>query len=404
MKFEKLVAKNGVCTLKADGKFVYSKYKPIEDAMSFVMKEIKEDAEGYLLVGLGLGYHLLTLAKMAGEQKPIIVLCVDEQEIRLFEQSEVYNLLKDLPNISIYYKTSQVRFQPTFQVIIPNVWMQLMDKKHPLYYFLYDIKMKQVSYKRFKHLMEENFNLNISLNEFNLRLYKKNVSTEKKACLVASGPSLNETKMWLKEVRNSLYIICVGSALKVLLAEGIKPDAVIVTDAQLSTVQQLNNVDYKGYLFYLSTASNENVKQYTGERCILLQEGYVPAEVLAEKYSYPLLETGGSVATTAFSLLIYLGFYEIFLFGQDLGFTKEKTHAEYSTSGRNIEMRDDLIAIKSNSGETINTLPNLYSYLNWFEKKIRNTNVIVFNTALNGACIEGSKYLNDKEFQDYLEH
>lgn len=404
MKLEKLVAKNGAYTLKAEGKFVYSKYKPIEDAMNFVEKEVMKDAEGYLLVGLGLGYHLFALAKLVDNHKPISVLCVDEQEIRLFEQSEVYDFLKNLPNVSIHFKANYVQFHDTYQVIVPNVWMQLMDKKHPLYYFLYDIKMKQVSYKRFKHLMEENFNLNISLNEFNLSLYKKNMTKEKKACLVASGPSLNETKMWLKEVRDSLYIICVGSALKVLVAEGIKPDAVIVTDAQLSTVQQLNNVDYNGYLFYLSTASSENVKQYTGERCILLQEGYVPAEVLAEKYSYPLLETGGSVATTAFSLLIYLGFDEIFLFGQDLGFTKEKTHAEYSTSGRNIEMSDDLIAIKSNSGETINTLPNLFSYLNWFEKKIRNTNIIVFNTALNGACIEGSKYLNEKEFQDYLEH
>ncbi|OMC89150.1 hypothetical protein BK128_04265 [Viridibacillus sp. FSL H7-0596] len=400
MKLEKLVAKNGAYTLKVDGKFVYSKYKPVEDAMNFVEKEIREDAEGYLLVGLGLGYHLLALVNLVGDHKPISVLCVDEQEIGLFEQSEVYDSLKGLSNISIYYKANHVHFQDTFQVIVPNVWMQVMDKKHPLYYFLYDIKMKQVSYKRFKHLMGENFYLNTNLNEFNLNLYRENVSLEKKACIVASGPSLNDTKMWLKEERNSTYIICVGSALKVLLAEGIKPDAVIITDSQLSTVHQLKNIDYNGYLFYLSTACSENVKQYNGERCILLQEGYSPAEVLSEKYNYPLLETGGSVATTAFSLLIYLGFDEIYLFGQDLGFMTKRTHADDSTSGRNVDMQDDLIVIKSNNGNTINTLPNLFSYLKWFEKKIRHSNVTVYNTALNGAYIVGSRYLKEKEFHD----
>ena len=49
-------------------------------------------------------------------------------------------------------------------------------------------------------------------------------------------------------------------------------------------------------LLFLSTASNGYSKAYPGEKYILCQKGFEPAERLAKEHGWPLIETGGSVA------------------------------------------------------------------------------------------------------------
>lgn len=60
------------------------------------------------------------------------------------------------------------------------------------------------------------------------------------------------------------------------------------------------------------------------------------AEKFAEKHEQPLFSTGGSVATTTFSLIEWLGYEELYLFGQDLCFLAKQTHAENSISNREV--------------------------------------------------------------------
>lgn len=395
MNFEKMIARDGADTLKVNDLYVYSKYRPLEDAERYIRSEFNSAAEGYLLIGLGLGYHLYALFQK-NQTKPIIVYCLDEEEIRLFQNSTVYNDLTRKTTIKITNDLRELQITADYQIIIPHVWMQVMEKKHPLYSFLADIKMKQMTYKQYAPLMEDNFMKNVQLQEFHLtnHRYEKKV-----ACLVASGPSLNETKKWLAHVKDDVFILCVGSALKILLNEGIQPDAVIITDPKHSILSQLRGCSHDGLLYYLSTASSSTVSEYQGPRCILLQEGYSLAEQSAKNNTYPLLETGGSVATTGFSLLEYLGFSHIILFGQDLGFFKNYTHAENSTSGRTVNKEEQLIEIESNSNNTIYTTPNLNSYLRWFNEKITKSKVKVYNTAYQGAKINKTNYLNEKEFE-----
>ncbi|MFL0505710.1 motility associated factor glycosyltransferase family protein [Ureibacillus sp. 179-F W5.1 NHS] len=248
--------------------------------------------------------------------------------------------------------------------------------------------------------MDENFSNNIRLNDKNLKHYLSETKRDNKiACLVSSGPSLNETKTWIKNVREQLYILCVGSALKVLLKEGIKPDAVIISDPKKNIIQQLEGTNFDGVLFYLSTANYEATSNYSYTRYILFQSGFKKAEEIAKQNNIPLVETGGSVATTGFSTLKFLGFDTIVLFGQDLGFKENKTHATFSTSGRTVHKNENLLKVLSNNGEEIYTTPNLHSYFMWFNTKMKDsTNLKVFNTALNGAKIHKVEFINQDKF------
>lgn len=402
MKLEKLAAKNGELTLKAEGLMVYSKYRPIEDAQSFILKEFKESVEGYLLIGLGLGYHLSALFTLVGHTKNIVVYCLSKEELSLYSESIYYEKLKNCSNISIVTDIADLKIELGYQIIIPNVWLQVMKKSHPLYPFLADIKIKQISYERFAPLMAANFKGNVELEDFHLLQQSNELKSKRVACLVASGPSLNETKQWLKLINEGTYVIAVGSALKPLLQAGIKPDAVIITDSQPEIAVQLENCSYDGTLFYLCTADYHTVSNYKYKKCILLQNGYEPAEKLARQLNYPLLDTGGSVATTAFSLLEYLDFKTVILFGQDLGFAGKQTHAVNSTSGREVYDSESLIEVTSNDNDIIFTTPNLNSYLKWFEQQVGKSKVNVYNTARQGAKIKGIPFIDKEQFMELV--
>lgn len=402
MQFEKLEAQDGNATLKVNNILLYSKYRPIIDAEKFIESEFNNDDKGYLLIGLGLGYHLQALLKLVSDSKPIFVYALDSQEIDLYKS--IYGSGKLQSNVTITTDFREIATVNDYQIIMPHVWLQVMDKQHPLYYLLMDIKMKQMSYKRFSSMMEMNFNENIKQRIYSLPQYRESLEQKNFSCLISSGPSLDTTKKWLKAVKGKAYLLCVGSALKVLLEEGIVPDGVIISDCQPTIIEQINDSSYNGDLFFLSTADFNTVRLHNGDKYILLQKGYELAEQYAKKMNYPLLETGGSVATTGFSLLEYLGFKSIVLFGQDLGFVDEYTHATNSTSRRNLSKGEQYIEIESNSGALIKTLPNLFSYLTWFNRNCKESPCNIFNTAKNGAKIASVPFIEEDQLYKLIKN
>lgn len=392
MKFEVELAKDGNPTLKINDKYIYSKYAPVKEAINYILKEFDENAAGYILVGLGLGYHLQQLSSMT--QKEIILLPLDEQEYDVYLKHTEKNLLDQVEKFTPNQEVED------YQIFIPNAFLKAVGDQHPLYDFLHDIKIRQRSFKTFSGLLEANFKSNVALND-ETHIHLMNIYKGRKACLISSGPSLDDMIQYVVKAKESgYYILAVGSALKVLLAKNITPDAVIISDGKDNIQRQLANVNYNGVLYYLSTANHGAVLLHQSERIMLLQQGYHLAEQMCID-KQKLLETGGSVATTAFSLLEYMGFEHVILFGQDLGFAGELTHSSQSTSVKK-SLNKQYRKILSNNNEYINTQPNLYSYLRWFEQKFSQTNVKVFNTALYGAKIKGVTFVNEIELQKIL--
>ena len=66
--------RNGQNTIKVNGIYLHSKYDPIKEAISFVNANIEEDqnTSGYLVLGLGLGYHVAELANRTNKQITVL--------------------------------------------------------------------------------------------------------------------------------------------------------------------------------------------------------------------------------------------------------------------------------------------------------------------------------------------
>ncbi|MGN7478778.1 motility associated factor glycosyltransferase family protein [Solibacillus silvestris] len=370
---------------------IYSKYRPSDDALRWINTVVDLQVDSYVLIGLGLGYHLKALSAVA-ENKLIIVYYFEKKEYELFK---LHNKDKwwQQPNIQIKNDLIGVELHESVQLLLPNVWLKAIGEQHALYALLDTIKVNQLSYKRFELQMAKNFGENIKLNDYS----PYPLRTSNIACLVASGPSLNETIYWLKKVSEQVDIYVVGSALKKIIAMGIVPRAAVISDAQDNITEQLEGTNFNGDLYYLSTANYKAIASHRGRRYMLCQQGYKDAELLARQANLPLLETGGSVATITFSLIETLGYESVVLFGQDLGYTGNETHASDSTSGKTVS-EESRLQVQANDGSMISTVPNLQIYLRWFEQKVEDTPLKVYNTAVKGAKVIGAPLIYEQQF------
>lgn len=383
MHWEVLMAKNGEQTLRLNDVLLYSRYRPREDAWKWIDAEFDATKSCYLLIGLGLGYHAERLIELAGEK---------QVDVYYFEQKE----LELTPIKQAVSDISHIDFQDC-QILIPNVWIKALAN-HPILPFLEDIKINQITFKKSATLMKQNFDANIT--NYNVQPYP--TYTKKNACLVASGPSLNETIHWLKVIEHSVDIFVVGSALKMLLNHDITPSATIISDSKPNIMSQLDGGNYNGDLYFLSTANAQTVNKHQGTAFILCQQGYIDAELLAEKYKLPLIETGGSVSTTAISLLELLDYEKIILFGQDMGFSGEQTHATGSTSGRTVTNDLNIRQVNANDGSEIWTTPNLQVYARWIEQKVKRMQAKLYTTSKNGVAIQGVPFITKQQLEKML--
>lgn len=391
MKWEVTVSKNGENTLRLNGIQIYSQYRPVDGATKFIQSEYDCNAGSYLLIGLGLGHHLKALVDCVN-QKEIIVYYFSESELQLFKKNNLTNWWKK-KNVHLVNNINSSALNNDLQIILPNVWLKAIGQEHPLFSILEVIKIQQISYKRNRDLLRENFNKNIMLGDFTIQTKKQT----KIACLVAAGPSLNETVYWLKKFQNDIDIFVVSAALKTLLAHDVYPKAVVLSDANEITVQHFEKTGFTGQLYYLSTANHQSVCCHKGPRVILYQKGYELAEQQA--INVPLIETGGSVGTVTFSLLERLGYEKIILFGQDLGFYGQHTHANLSTSNRVVTNEFSVREEQANDGSTIYTRPMFQVFKHWYDQKMAKTKVKVFNTATKGAMIKNVPLIDEQQFQ-----
>ncbi|MEK4177397.1 6-hydroxymethylpterin diphosphokinase MptE-like protein [Aeribacillus sp. FSL K6-1305] len=391
---------NGLPTLILNGHYLYSQYNPMKDAETFIKSQLDPDANGYCLFGFGLGYHVKVLL----ENEPNKRVFVIEPYLTCFKAAlETLDLTDILshPNVNIYFLEDISKLNNLLNELleykvkwlIPNPFVKALPNNNPLKQILEEIKIKEMSFHRFSSLMEKNFWNNLNYMDITVdKLF--DLFKGKKAVLVSSGPSLDKTADALKELRKKYFILAVGSAYKVLKTKGIEPHAVVISDPQNEVYRQLAGLNLSKPLIYLSTACYKAVRYHKGLKIAAFQKGYPKAEMYAKQNGCQLVDTGGSVATTAFDILIKMGFSEIVLLGQDLAYAKDRSHATHSTSGVRVATEQRLFSIPSNNGSVVKTTRNLFIYLRWFERKITESkHVIVKNTAEQGAVIKGAHFV-----------
>ena len=415
-KISSQVAKDGetVMTLRWDGRDVRlnSAYSPKKEAEKWCDQYCFNNLDiTVMLFGMGNGVILRELKKRLYSDAEVIVY---EPSMKLFDYVLHNEDLTELLNCpTVTFIIQGLNEDSLFHEIHKRIhWSRVLTQIrcfHPKYeelfgeaavYFLQQIKKcnELASCNRntqlyFTTVAVENLfsNLPHVLHASTVNDCFGRLSTEVPAIVVAAGPSLNKNIDELKKAEGKAFIMATDTAVRGLLEHDIHFDCMITVDPEKPS-SYISDVRCKDIPLFCSLESNPPIMQFHSGKKIWFQRDIYLKE-LYDKYGKALTTcvSGGSVATTAFSIAVTLGFHQIILVGQDLAFHGNKTHAEWVESeGDDTE----ITLVESVDGEMVRSRPDWLIFLMWYEEVIAALPEIeVIDATEGGALIHGSRLL-----------
>ena len=390
---------SGLVTLakmQENHKFYYhSNVNALKEAAILAEEWYSNDQSVYILYGLGLGYHVKELADIDEN----IIIHVYESDWNIIRYAFTYSDFSELFASKRFY----IYYDPTFEQL--NSRLKESDEEtsfiihYPSLRSIKEITIKQqiedyfILYSSVKNqsiYLDSNFRENTKY--FNLPVdVLENQFAGKDLYIIAAGPSLDINFKELKKVGADGIILATGTVLKKLVNHGIRPDYVIITDANAAVYPQIEGIGNIGVpLLYLSTVYHKVVKDYVGDKYFICQKDYNLSEAFACQNGYRLFNTGGSVSTTALDIGIQFGCKRIIFVGLDLAFTNNLDHATGTPVRRWVDTSDRR-QVEDIDGGLVSTGKNLDIYRKWIEKRILDEKDISFIDATEGgAKIKGT--------------
>lgn len=400
--------------------FLHSKYNPMNEAKLFIKDKVGENIDNYVVFGLGFGYHVQELINYIVENNYSSHIYIIETNVEIFKRAiselDFINIIENV-NVDLFLTPTIQELNIVFskltnlenhKLVIHRPSLKVVKEEfNELKLMLEDYILLKDSANRYFSLMEENFKSNIKNCGENADVLF-NQYKDIPLYMVSAGPSLDKNIGKLKNAKNKGIILSIGRAVRSLVQAGIQPDLIIITDpAEYLYDMQLKGIDIKVPIIVLSTCDKNVMQNYKGKKFVALQKGYALAEKLAQENNNILINTGGSVATTALDIAIKMGCNPIIFVGQDLAFTDNKTHAK-DTYSKDIIQNKNLIEVEDINGNIVYTQKNLFAYLRWIKNRIKEEKYIVFIDATEGgAKIEGTLIQSleetiNKNYNEYI--
>ncbi|RKI43249.1 DUF115 domain-containing protein [bacterium D16-51] len=375
-----------------------SMYNPWNEAVLFVQNLVgnKQDKE-YIILGFGMGYHLEVMLKECPYEK-IIVLENDLNQLAVALSYRDLSWVLEKEQVELVYcrkaedyfrYLSEIKSGTKVGIWYPSV-KTVLDSD--LREALENYKLELSSVENIGSELEGNFLENIKREDTEVSVLRQEFYG-KKVILAAGGPSLDEGIELLRNRNEDVRLICVGKVARKLLAAGIQPNYIVMTDGMAKTRWQISGIEECGIpLIYLSTAACGVVGAYKGKRYIAFQEGFPLAEESAAEKGYPLYQSGGSVATFALDMLLRFECSQVVCIGLDLGYPGERTHA--SGIGSKVADTSNMRKVEGITSKYVYTSKTLDIYRRWIEKRIAGVKETELLNASKGARIRGMKEID----------
>ncbi|MDY6967968.1 MAG: 6-hydroxymethylpterin diphosphokinase MptE-like protein, partial [Spirochaetota bacterium] len=248
--------------------------------------------------------------------------------------------------------------------------------------------------------------------------------------IVSAGPSLAKNVKLLNNIRDKAIIVCVDTALKVLQKNNISPHIVITLDSQKYSIKHFQGLkDHNPILLADLVSYPRVIDSYKGRKILSTTSKYyfdkngntkretTPVMDWIEEYISPIgdIQSGGSVATSAFDLLLNLGCSSIVLLGQDLAYTGREIHSRgthhnddwlpitsrfrnLETINQNVIRRRKIKYVTSYDGKGDVLSDFVFDlYRHWFEDSAAKVSIPVINATEGGAKIKNTQQYTLKE-------
>ena len=401
----------------------YNAEKACDDWISQFENKLVDDTI-ILVYGLGDGSYVEKLLKLNDECKIIIYEpCADvfwhvfgrKNIAELLENERIFcaveGICEGLYDAALETFVEYANYQLVFNTNLPN-YPQIFPEKYKwaLDRQLYEIKRVILNRNTEIYYSKEMIHNIMELSRDIIEQYSvvqlkdivcKKESEDMPAILIAAGPSLDKNIEKLKQIKDSVFIMAVDTALNTVLKHDIIPDMTISVDGHKPLVL-FEDERVKNIPISLSAISNAKIiEQNNAMRFYELEQGeYLSAIYNKLGKEIKGLPTGGSVANNACSLLTLMGFKTIIFMGLDLAYPGgiEHTKEAYHELTLIDKSKKEYIEIEDIWGNKVLTEENMNLYRKWFESYIKIMPQIRFIDATEGgALIHGTEIKNMDE-------
>lgn len=233
--------------------------------------------------------------------------------------------------------------------------------------------------------------------------------TNQPVVLVASGPSLDTSLPWLKKYQKNLQIICSGSSLGSLLAEGIQPSAVVFLERS-SVVYETDllplvneRIDLSDILLIGSMTIDPRIPPLFSSVIWFHRPLSAAMAFFPEESGAKLLQSGPHSANAALESLLHIGYRSILILGCD--FSAQNRSNPRSKNALGFSPRDLNIPVMGRSGKTVYSSASLLDASYYFANSINaykaNISSIKFGVELADIKLELVE-LDDKTAKSFF--
>ncbi|NNM54130.1 MAG: motility associated factor glycosyltransferase family protein [Spirochaetales bacterium] len=415
-------------TLIYGDRLAYSAYQPRRDAER-ALPEIQPDWDAFVLVGWGLGYAAVSLVRKA----PDLPLLIVEPDPRVFllslsasDVSEVFEHPHLLLSIGGEPCQHDLWVQFTFRKVGLHQ-LRCVGEVFPDWVAKWEdcrrttqaqARVNEDTLTRFASLWLRNHARNRLTSGWNPLKVLKSQGKGRAIVIAAAGPSLTDSVPFLRQYRSRYLLIAVDTAYSVLLRHGLVADFVTVGDGQYWNSRHLDDGVASSTRIITDLSASPRVFRWPRQTYVAACQ--VPFlrgwEQKAGFVSDPL-PSGGSVATMAWSLALYLEAAEVWFAGLDLGYSRG-THAQGSqfeegflrqafrlkpaeTLGFRM-LNDTMLTWREGISGLVRSDIRMDLYRAWLENEVANhPEVPVWNLSTTGSLIKGLKRPVDETPREY---
>lgn len=419
----------------ADGssKWFYPEPSPTNYSKKFISEITYQNPRMLVMLGFGLGLHLLEYLKNPHPLNEVIV--VFETHPHFFKKAlEAYDFSEALASPKIHWLVGgDVEKLKIFlnQFYSQGPWIMLANaidyfvfppscQTNPTYYLKVQEMIPQAIGHHFNRVFGDPYDAyrgaeNIFKNidqVLQMPAFRKASGSwaGKSAVLVASGPSLSQSIPVLQKIQDRVLIIACPSALSLLLKNNIRPHIWLNIERDENVGDLFKDLPHKPKHIFVAPP-------LVHPKCFEFNSGfntYLPSDGLFSRW-LPLgepVDFGHSAANAAFRILQILGCAEIYLVGQDLSYAPDQaSHAEGAWEetkrfSENLQKENrQVLQVEGNNGTAITTNLYWHTYLKTFaEQLIPSFKGKVFNVIPEnfGAKIPGTTHLHPQNLDTTL--
>lgn len=442
-------AKNGEVTASDNGKLLHSAYNPSREAHNSVFIPEVQEKSSIVFYGMGIGYHLVEAAKLIlqnSNKKKLIVVEPNLEyflaSLQLIDWTEIFKVEKLVLAINCPAESvlplieDTTTINTTLQGVSDAFYFDIASfTQHNQQYFecvktiisrnKHKNEINAATAKKFGKLWSNNCKKNAKyINQLEFINIYKNKFKDIPFVIVAAGPTLQKNLINLKKLYDSkktknkeVIIVCVETALKILLKNKINPDFIILTDPQFWAYKHIAGAQAPESVLITELSTYPSVFRFNCKKIVLCASQFPNGKEIEQKAGFSTeqigdLGSGGSVASCCWNFAVFAGAKQIYLMGLDLSFPGGQTHIKGSSAEQTWHTKSNRLAnsdkftteLLHNANVSLGTNYNNAPVLTdsrmkmfawWFESRLASLPQIkTYTFSKEGLKIPGIEYID----------